>query len=415
MAATLEYLSRPQTPASTSYFFNLLEDIGRALEPTPTQLTTLERSYQSTGEFLTLCPEFEGHLLEIHPQGSRELGTMTRPVNKADGFDIDLVARLDQRAWHTYSGTSGPKLLLDRLHTAVGRYAKQHNLKLIRWDRCVTLEYADGMSADIAPVIDWPVQAALHGDLHGLIPDRDMSRYHPSNPRGFTKLFGKIAALSPVFLTTEMLKAEGSVTKRADVVPLAPADEVFGRLLCRLVQVMKLHRNVSFAKSDQFKHLMPSSVFLTVLAAQSYQVQAPRPHIDQLDLLTDIIRTMPTMFRRDKLGNGREEWYLANPTAPGDNLAATMNEPGKHEAFFQWHAQLTKDVTGLIASIDGRLGMDRVHQIVTEAFGDKAASATREAQLGRQSSSRMTGRAVATTAAGIVIPMTAKSHTFFGG
>jgi len=414
MAANPAYLSRPHTPASTSYFFGLIEDIGRGLEPTPTQLATLERSYKSTGEFLTQCSEFDGQLLEIHPHGSRELGTITRPVNKADGFDIDLIARLDQKAWHTYSGSNGPKLLLDRLHSAVGRYAQQHNLKLVRWDRCVTLEYADGMCADIAPVIDWPVQAPAHGELHGLIPDRDKSRFHPSNPRGFTRLFSKIAAISPVFLSTEMFKAEGTVTRRADVVPLAPADEVFERLLCRLIQVMKLHRNVSFAKATKFTHLMPSSVFLTALAAESYQLLAPRPHIDQLDLFTDIIQTMPTMFRREKFANGEEEWHLDNPTAPGDNLAATMNDPGKQKAFFQWHAQLMTDVTGLISTIDQRLGMDRVHHLVTESFGDKAAGAVRQAQLERQSTLRAAGHTVAATVSGALISMPAKGNTFFG-
>jgi len=414
MAANPAYLSRSHTPASTSYFFGLIEDIGRGLEPTPTQLATLERSYKSTGEFLTQCSEFDGQLLEIHPHGSRELGTITRPVRKANGFDIDLIARFDQKAWHTYSGAGGPKLLLDRLFAAVSRYAQQHSLKVLCWDRCVTLEYADGMSADIAPVIDWPVQAPAYGDLHGLIPDRDKSRYHPSNPRGFVRLFSKIAAISPVFLTTEMFKAEGTVTKRADVVPLAPADEVFERPLCRLIQVMKLHRNVSFAKAEKFSHLMPSSVFLTTLAAESYQLQAPRPHVDQLDLFMDIIQTMPKVFRRVELAHGKEEWHIDNPTAPGDNLAATMNEPGKQEAFSQWHTQLMSDVTGLISTIDQRLGMDRVHHLVTESFGDKAASAARQAQLERQSTARAAGRAVATTAGGAIISMPAKSHTFFG-
>lgn len=415
MAANLDHLSPQRTTASTSFFFNLMEDIGRALEPTPTQLATLERSYNSTGEFLTQCKEFDGYLLEIHPQGSRELGTITRPIHKADGFDIDLVARLDKKSWDVYSGPSGPKLLLDRLHTAAGRYAQQHNLKLTRWDRCVTLEYADGMSADIVPVIDWPIPAAEHGELHGLIPDRENSRYHPSNPRGFTKLFGSIAAISPVFLAMEMLKAEAGVTKRADVVPLAPADEVFDRLLCRFIQLIKLHRNTSFTKATSFKHLAPSSVFLTVLTAESYRLHAPRPHTDVLHLLTEIIETMPKMFRRVALSNGREEWQIDNPTAPGDNLAATMNAPGKQDAFLQWHAQLSKDIGGLINAIDQRLGMDKVQEVVTSAFGEKAANASRQAQLNRQSSSRASGRVVATTAAGIVIPMTARSHTFFGG
>jgi hypothetical protein len=36
-----------------------------------------------------------------------------------------------------------------------------------------------------------------------------------------------------------------SVT-RAEVTPLPDAQEVFDRLLCRLVQLLKLHRNVAF-------------------------------------------------------------------------------------------------------------------------------------------------------------------------
>lgn len=72
MAVNPAYLKKSHSPASQSFFLRLVEDVGRSLEPTESQLKTLERSYQSTSEFLVNCPEFNGHLEEIHPHGSRQ-------------------------------------------------------------------------------------------------------------------------------------------------------------------------------------------------------------------------------------------------------------------------------------------------------------------------------------------------------
>jgi hypothetical protein len=47
---------------AVSFFVRLVEDIGRSLEPSDTQLATLKRTYRSTGEFLVDCPELKGHL-----------------------------------------------------------------------------------------------------------------------------------------------------------------------------------------------------------------------------------------------------------------------------------------------------------------------------------------------------------------
>lgn len=414
MAANPEYLTPAHTPASSSFFFRLIEDLGKTLEPTETQLQTLERSYRSTGDFLVNCREFESQLVEIHPQGSRELGTITRPLRSTDGFDIDLVARIKREAWPTYSSTGGAALLLNRLHTAISRYADQHNLKLHRWERCVTLEYADGMCADIAPVIDWPSPTATHGELHGLIPDRELRSFHPTNPRGFTKLFNDVAAISPIFFANETYMDFASDARRADIAPLSKPDEVFGRLLCRLVQVLKLHRDVAFAGTSSLSDLAPSSVFLTALAAESYRIKAAIPHADQLDLFLDIIRSMPKAIRRVQMPGACEEWFVDNPTAPGDNLASSMNTSERQQAFAQWHIRLEYDVEQIIGAIDNRLGIDKVGTIITAVFGERASTAIRQTQLVRQSNDRQLGRVVAVTAAGLTLPMTAKSHTFFG-
>src|SRR5438128_1452855 len=80
---------------SSAKFFYLAEAIARVYEPTPTQLAEVDRSYHSTGEYLATCPEFDGLLYRVHAHGSRQLGTMVRPIDEfRDGFDIDLAACL---------------------------------------------------------------------------------------------------------------------------------------------------------------------------------------------------------------------------------------------------------------------------------------------------------------------------------
>lgn len=408
----------PYSTRSSAYFVQLVEDIGRSLEPTATQLETLERSYRSTSEFLVDCPEFDGLLIDIHPQGSRELGTMTRPLEQdRDGFDVDLVARLDWAAMKIYGGENGPALLLKDLFAAIQRYADRHNLKLQKWERCATLEYADGMCADIAPIIDAPSLYALHGDLHGKIPDRELRQYCPTNPRGMAMEFNKVAAISPVFTEHErIVKAmDGALTRRAEIVPLSDPEDVFGRLLCRFIQLLKLHRDISFGVASSGPDLAPSSTFLTSLATSAYAVQAPRPHSNPLDLLLDIVEAMPHHYVR-KQGEGHaEEWVIENPTAPGDNLASAMNTVARQRAFIEWRIKLKNDLENLFNAIESRSGIDNVTSLVESVFGLRAACAVQNAQVQRQGVMRHAGRAAIVTATGLTISTTSRAHTFYGG
>jgi hypothetical protein len=100
---------------SSARFFHLVDVIAGADEPTATQLSALERSHNSTGEFLSACPGFQGDLIQIHAHGSRQLGTIVRLRDGSrEGFDIDLIAGLASGARHEYDGEHGPALLLDR-------------------------------------------------------------------------------------------------------------------------------------------------------------------------------------------------------------------------------------------------------------------------------------------------------------
>ena len=58
---------------ASARFFYLGEAIARVYEPTQTQLSDLDRAYQSTGEYLVACPEFDGLLYLVYARGSRQL------------------------------------------------------------------------------------------------------------------------------------------------------------------------------------------------------------------------------------------------------------------------------------------------------------------------------------------------------
>ncbi|MBB3224474.1 nucleotidyltransferase domain-containing protein [Pseudoduganella umbonata] len=414
MSAVLVERSREYSNNATSHFLQMVEHIGRALEPTATQLQALERSYTSTSDFLVECEEFESLLIEVHPQGSREIGTLVRPMRSGDGFDIDLVARFASSSYGRYAANQ-PGVLIDKLYSATKRYAERHKLELQRWPRCVTLTYADGMCADIAPVIDHPSLTAIYGESHGLIPDRDLKTLNPTNPKGFTRLFNDVASIEAVFTRGRVvLDMVAEDYKRADVAPLADAKEVFGRLLCRLIQLIKLHRDAAFASVDSPKDDKPSSIFLTALACEGYRNRARIPHLDELDLLLDIVKTMPNYIRRTTVGD-REYWTIDNPTAPGDNLASAMNESSTRQSVFrQWHARLVSDISAVVDAIDDRQGIDQVSKLVKSAFGDRASKAAIDGQLRAQQAQRQRGQVQAVSTSGIIVPMTSRSHTFFG-
>jgi hypothetical protein len=408
-------VSRPAASELTRRFFFLVDAIARDHEPTTTQLERLASSYEGTAQFLANRDEFEGLLLKIHPHGSRQLGTMVRPTRSAhDGFDVDLIALLSTDARRRYMTSGGPALLLNDFYRALKDYADSHGLSIRRWERCVTLGYTDGMCADITPVIDDPLLSAPYGQTHALIPDRELMRYDSTNPLGYAKHFNQAAAISPAFRGQLVMAKAMDSAERAEVVPLAEADEVFNRLLCRFVQLIKLHRNSRFSASDELRKLAPTSVFVTTLAAMAYTQLAPLEHDSPLDLLLEMVKTMPDLFVRTRSMNGAEEWNLPNPSALRENLASSMNRTGRHEAFDAWITVLTRDLAKLLEAVEQNLGNDVLVGVIDNAFGTRSANALKAELSKVRDSNRTAGRVSIVTAAASSRILPARAHSFYG-
>lgn len=407
---------RNVTTAASARFTYLAEAIARAFEPTATQLQELERAYNATGEYLVECAEFGGLVEQVHAQGSRQMGTIVRPMDAMrEGFDIDLVVRLSRAALARYGGPGGPALLLEHLYIALKRYAERHGLGIERWERCVTLIYAGGMRADFAPVIDDPLHALQFGEHHGRIPDRERKNFLSTNPKGYCLGFDVAAKVAPVFRLSEALTANFAEVRKADVEPLPEAEEVFARLLSRYVQLGKVHRNVSFAELKSGGDLAPTSVFLTSLFAKAYAILAPQPHDGPLDLFFDIVELVPKLFEREILQFGGERWTLMNPFAQNDNLASSMNTPERQQAFVQWHAKFVADLEALLRAVEGNHGLDVVTTAVEQAFGPRAMQAVLQHNALRRDGNRALQCAGFVVAGTMPIVTPARAHTYFGG
>lgn len=405
---------RFSTGASARFFY-LAEAIARVYEPTPTQLNDLDRAYKSTGEYLVTCPEFDGLLYQVHAHGSRQLGTMVRPMEEfREGFDIDLAACLARDGLLRYGGQGGPAMLIEHLFVAVKRYADRHGLKIKRDDRCVTLTYAGGMKADFAPIIDDASHIVLFGETHGRIPDRDLQRYISTNPRGYCQLFDKIALIPPAFERRKELSMTFDSLREAELLPLPDAEEVFARLLSRLVQLIKINRNIAFGAHTGVVNLAPPSCFVTTLAATAYEMEAPKPHDGPMDLLLDIVARMPTLIQRFEISDDGEFWYLSNPTAQNDNLAACMDSKVKQKAFDSWHQRLVADLSALVDAIDHNSGMDAIARAVARAFGPRAQAAVLEDNAQRREANRSAGRGIFLVGSGAAVSTAARAHTNYG-
>lgn len=400
--------------ASSPKFFHIVDAVAKYHEPTQTQLDALERSYGATGQYVMESDEFGELTTAVHAQGSRPIGTIIRPTQwRPEGFDIDVVIRLRREAFNKYGGEDGPGRLINDLYQVLRRYAERHGLGIKRWERCITLEYADGMNADITPIIEDPLFSSLYGDTHARVPDRKLRLYDPSNPMGLINSFNEAARTRAVFTTTTGDSAS-LAEARANMIPLPDAAEVLNRLLSRLVQLLKLHRNVAFGESKAGQDFAPKSVFLTSLASAAYTLRAPVAHDSPLDLLLDVVETMPLCFERHQLPNGGEYWNLPNFTAPGDNLASGMNTPTHQRAFTQWHGLLVGHLQQLLECIERRSGMDAMLRVVEEAFGSRAALAVREAEEPRAMIKNDRRVVILGTAASTTMAMQARANTFYG-
>lgn len=318
----------------------LLEDVAAELEIPDSRYEAAERSYKSLSKWLERPASTIGNFRPgIYPQGSFRLGTVTKPVDEDEHYDLDVVCELNIKK-PSVTQEAVKKLL----GVEIESYAKGKAMaEPDESRRCWTLDYADGAQfhMDVLPALpDGSRQRALL-EARGLdaqwsatgiaITDRDHPAFKvrsddwpSSNPKGYAAWFA--ARMRVEFEARKRVLAEASGSKAEDI-----PDYRVKTPLQQAVQILKRHRDVTFSGRIDDR---PISVILTTLAARSYQGESRIA-----TALFSILGGMDTHVE-----NRKGVFWIPNPTDPRENFADRWEQyPERREAFQKWLAQARED------------------------------------------------------------------------
>jgi len=415
----------------------ILQHIAESLDITPSDFQRAVKSYTAVGNWLK-----EGFSLnaypgshaepEIYPQGSINLGTVVRPFRngKEEEFDVDLVCEMQT------SPSIDPKILK---HQA-GDRLKAHEIYREKLDeegkRCWTMTYAassgDPFHIDVLPCVPSIANFATFyaGGIkisHKHKPT-DTYEWRPSNPKGYANwfrakntTFADFAKKQRQSIYSES-KVAGSglhVFAKVEDIP----DQLIRTPLQRAIQLMKRHRDISFAKNPDIK---PISIIINMVAASLYQGEidvytALTNIVERLSMHQDLVQNQNFAINEKvaslrlitRTGDGK--WHIPNPADPSENFADKWHEDNhaRAKAFFKWVQQLAND----IRNIPTGKGLPAVTQYLNPIFGERVtvAGITKLGESFR--TSRESGTLKMQTGSGLlgsVGSLGVGAHTFYG-
>jgi len=381
-----------------SEVYSILDDICRDLEPTATQMNAAQTSYETVGDWLSASSNPLLRRIDVYAHGSAGLGTTTKPIEQED-FDVDVICLVLEFSADRPAAEL-KRIVGDRLRENA-RYASMLEEK----KRCWRLNYARDFHLDVSPTII-NVNCPNGGEL---VPDKSLREFKPTNPKGYRKLFEQRGSLLP------RLKVQMTITsdQRANVEPFPVHGPTKG-ILCRIVQLLKRHRDIYFLKIQE--DVAPISIIITTLAAQSYEYCVNTFSFDtELDVVIATIRMMQHFIDRP-LVKGRRMYVVANETTVGENFAERWNtEPARVEAFYNWHAKALADFENL-AEIDG---IDRITKNLVDSYGGTVVARVMNSRTDAISSAREAQKLFVAPAVGLTLTSSAAAtpvlkNTYFG-
>ena len=310
----------------------------------------------------------------IYSQGSFALGTVIKPYNDADQYDIDVVCTvaLDKLKM-------SQKQLKELVGTEIISYARANSMTnpAKEGKRCWTLEYSEGAQfhMDILPSIpegadlrlllesrrmnnEWAQHAIAITDNTEITYSKISGQWPVSNPKGYALWFRE--RMKAQFDKQRRILAE-SVRGKIDEVP----DYKVKTPLQRSVQLLKRHRDMMFSNDLDNK---PISIIITTLAALSYKNED-----NVAEALSNIVRNMKLFIERRQGKN-----WVVNPVNPLENFADKwVQYPERQENFFRWLRQVENDFSTAVNSageiqqlannLQPRLGSSVINEAVENA------------------------------------------------
>ncbi|SDB54901.1 hypothetical protein SAMN02910317_02844 [Ruminococcaceae bacterium FB2012] len=371
---------------------DFLDKIADELNISDTMMEKAVKSYEAVGKWIGNGIDYD---VCIKPQGSMNLGTVVRPIDDSDDYDMDLVCLL----------RTGQNLPLSDIKSIVGDRLKANDRYASMLEkegkRCWTMRY-DEFHMDILPCVPKekvyiPKIATAIKLTHREGNNQYTEKY--SNPEAYHDWF-----VRRMLAQKELIEKNSIYAKRKTEIDKVPT---YRRrtVMQKTIQLLKRHRDIMFQKND---NNAPISIIITTLAALAYKGED-----NVYDALSNILKTIPDYIQ---ITSGK--YKLLNPVMSDENFAEKWNENhAKADCFFNWLSTAHKDLlenplkfTGLDLIADtlkSSLGEAPVKRAVNKC-GDEMKSCRDDGRL--YAAGLTGGLGVIQNASAIKV----KGHTFFG-
>lgn len=370
----------------------LLKQLTQSLELPDTAYEKAINRYEDLGDWFDRDNSaLKLNMPHIFPQGSFRLGTAIKPINEADSYDLDLACNI--RAGFAMS-THSQKQLKDAIGNEVEGYRVARAIKAEKEEkqRCWRLEYADTVSfhMDIVPCIPetennrrmltesmqkhsglmFEDASSLSNFAVCITDNSDKSKYEYitndwqiSNPEGYAKWF-------ELQMSRRYLNESALAKAQVDSIP------IFKRKtpLQQIVQLLKRHRDVTFASESDAKS-KPISIIITTIVAAAYSGTS------ELNIaLEEALKALNNFVISDSS-------KVSNPVNPEENFADKWTSPkytqyNLKKNFHLWVARAIRDFNLLLSANDAQ----RISEVAEDGFAIRKSDDDWARQLGLVSS-----------------------------
>ena len=338
----------------------ILEAASASLDITVTQRKQIEGSYAGVGSALCESDLLRPHSPHIQAQGSFLLGTVVKPTPDAE-FDVDGTCLLSLD--HSRHRSSDVYNAVFKTLTDHGTYKNMVEPK----NRCVRVNYADErFHLDMTPCVPNAVAPlAVH------VPDRELKVWKPSNPQLYAKLFEEVAVKQPRLESDMVALANSKHALSARIDSLPPEEGFRKKLLKRLVQLMKRHRDIYFEK----KSGKVISIIMTTLAAKAYgKLVEGRVYPSLLDFAIAVVDDMPTHIKVFDIA-GLPFYMIENPAVEGENFSDKWNSDATlPNAFDRWHSTIRAELRAFRQATLGNDGTKVLIEKTAAIYGQQPAN-----------------------------------------
>lgn len=373
-----------------------LAGIAEALDISETKRDKAISGYQAIGKWLAGSEKTSD--VVIMPQGSFALGTVIKPVDDRDEYDIDLVCLLKDKR------DSDNKTIKNTVGNRLKEHGTYKNMLNPEGNRCWTLNY-DEFHMDVLPCVPNNRKYAepYHTEIrltHKEVDGSYSSRY--SNPYAYHQWFEE--RMATVLEEARSLYAK---TKNVEIekVPLYAVKTP----LQRAIQLLKRHRDIMYSSAQAaIKDNAPISIIITTLGSLAYNNETTI-----FEALNNITSKMENGI---KLIDG--QYWIANPVMPNENFAEKWNEtPAKRTEFGRWLKQAKND---LITQPSSQIGLNNVSETYKRSLGEAVTKIGFAVAAYGVSSDRKAGNLYIDNATKHITTQDSdgakkvKEHTFFG-